>query len=94
MPLIRRTPKRGFTAPFKVRYQVVNVESLNRFQPNATVGPADLKKAGLITTETHPVKVLGTGTLSKPLTVKAHAFSASAVKRLSEAGASTERLTL
>ena len=45
MQLIRRIPKRGFNAPFKNDYQVVNVESLNRFKDNSTVGPKELKEA-------------------------------------------------
>jgi len=92
MPLIRRIPKRGFTAPFKKRFQVVNVESLNRFAKDALVGPSELKKAGLITSDKEMVKILGTGKLSKPLTIKAHKFSASATKLLAEAGAKTELL--
>lgn len=92
MPLIRRVPKRGFTAPFKKLYQVVNVESLNRFDKDAVVGPAEFKKAGLITSDKEMVKILGNGSLSKPLTVKAHKFSGSASKLLSDAGAKTEVL--
>jgi len=41
--LVRRIPKRGFNAPFSNEYQVVNVESLNRFRENSTVGPKELK---------------------------------------------------
>ena len=92
MPLIRRTPKKGFTAPFKVTFQVVNVGSLDRFEPNVVIGPLEFKKAGLISSGKKPVKVLGNGKLSKPLTVRAHRFSASAVKLLAEAGAQTEQL--
>lgn len=92
MPLIRRLPKRGFTAPFKKYFQIVNVESLNRFDVNAVIGPAELKKAGLITSDKEQVKILGNGKLSKPLTVKAHKFSQSASKLLTEAGAKIEIL--
>jgi len=92
MPLIRRVPKRGFTAPFKTTYQVINVESLNRFEAEAVVGPAEFKKAGLITSEKRPVKILGSGKLSKPLTIKAHKFSGSATKLIASIGAKTELL--
>ncbi len=94
MPLIRRIPKRGFNALFKNVYQIVNVESLNRFEANTTVGPAEFKKAGFIGSEKEPVKVLGNGKLTKPLTVRAHKFSESAKKLLETAGAKTETIKL
>lgn len=93
MPLIRRIPKRGFNAPFKNVYHVVNVESLNRFENNATVGPIDFKKAGLVGSKNRKVKILGNGKLSKILTVKAHKFSGSARKLLEAAGAKIEYIT-
>jgi large subunit ribosomal protein L15 len=92
MPLIRRVPKRGFTAPFKKYYQVINVESLNRFSADAVVGPAEFKKAGLITSDKEQVKILGNGTLKKALVIKAHKFSGSAQKLLAAAGAKVEIL--
>lgn len=92
MPLLRRIPKRGFTSPFKKIYQVVNVGSLNRFDKDAVVGPVEFKKAGLITSDQQPVKILGTGTISKPITVKAHKFSESSKKLLQGAGAKMEVL--
>lgn len=92
MPLIRRIPKRGFNAPFHKVYQVVNIDSLNRFSANAVVGPADFKKAGLVGSEKAPVKILGSGKVSKALTVKAHKFSEGAKKLLQAAGAKIEYL--
>jgi len=92
MPLIRRIPKRGFNALFKNEYQVVNVGSLNRFENNSTVGPAEFKKAGLVGSDKERVKVLGTGEFKKSLTIKAHKFSASAKKALETAGAKIEIL--
>ena len=92
MPLIRRIPKRGFNAPFHKVYQVVNIDSLNRFSANAVVGPADFKKAGLVGSEKEPVKILGSGKVSKALTVKAHKFSEGAKKLLQAAGAKIEYL--
>lgn len=93
MPLIRRIPKRGFNALFKNVYHVVNVESLNRFEKNSTVGPAEFKKAGLIGTDKERVKILGSGKLEKVLTIKAHKFSDSAKKICASAGAKIELLT-
>jgi ribosomal protein L18E len=86
MPLIRRLPKRGFNAPFKEPFQVVNVEDLNRFEKNSVISPAELKGAGFISSARLPVKILGDGQLKKELTVKAHAFSSSAVKKIESAG--------
>lgn len=90
MPLIRRMPKKGFNALFKNVNQVVNVESLNRFEANSIVGPAEFKKAGLITSDKVRVKLLGNGKLEKPMTVKVHRVSASARKLVEGAGAKLE----
>jgi len=90
MPLIRRIPKRGFNALFKNTHEVVNVGSLNRFAANSTVGPAELKKAGLIGSAYERVKILGGGKLDKALTIRAHKLSASARKQLETAGAKIE----
>ena len=92
MPLIRRIPKRGFNARFKNIYQVVNVESLNRFDKDSVVGPAEFKKAGLISSDKKRVKILGRGRLANALIIKAHKFSASAKKTLEEAGAKMENI--
>lgn len=92
MPLIRRIPKRGFNSRFKALYQIVNLESLNRFQANSVVGPAEFKKAGLVGSEKEMVKILGDGKLTKILTVKAHKFSKSALAGIEGAGAKVERL--
>lgn len=90
MPLIRRIPKRGFNALFKNTYQIVNIESLNRFESNAIVGPAEFKKAGLIGSEKERVKILGNGKLNKSLTVRAHKISEGAKKLLETAAAKIE----
>ena len=92
MQLIRRIPKRGFNALIKDTTQVVNVESLNRFENNAVVGPAELKKAGLIGSERQPVKILGNGKLAKSLIIKAHKASGSAKKLVEAAGSKIEYL--
>jgi large subunit ribosomal protein L15 len=93
MPLFRRLPKRGFSnQPFKVEYEVVNVGDLAAFEKNATVGPAELKKAGLVPRGAKLVKVLATGKIDRPLTVKAHRFSAKAKEAIAAAGGSVEEL--
>lgn len=90
MQLIRRIPKRGFGIMFKEYFQVVNIESLNRFKANSSVGPVEFKEAGLIGSTKEPIKVLGNGKIEKALTVKAHYFSESAKKLLTAAGAKIE----
>jgi len=86
MPLIRRIPKKGFTSPFKIFYEVVNIESLNRFEANSVIGPKELKNAGLIGSEMSSIKILGDGKLTKVLTVKAHKISKVAKAKIEEAG--------
>jgi len=95
LPLVRRLPKkRGFTNIFKVTYVPVNVERLHRFAPGATVSPAEMAEAGLIKSSDLAVKVLGQGDLGVALTVKAHAFSASARQKIEAAGGRAEVLAL
>jgi len=91
MPLIRRIPKRGFNnVRFGTRYIPVNLESLNAFDDGARVDEAVLRKAGLINGRGDGVKVLGTGDLTKKLTVSAHAFSASAKAKIEGKGGKCE----
>jgi large subunit ribosomal protein L15 len=92
IPLWRRLPKRGFSnAPFKKEYSVVNVATLNRFDAGATVTPEDLESLGLLKQPARSgVKVLGDGDLEKALTVRAHAFSKSAVAKIEGAGGAVE----
>jgi large subunit ribosomal protein L15 len=78
MPLAQRLPKLGgFKNPFKKVYAVVNLTKLNRFQDGATVEVADYAEAGLARAGM-PVKLLGTGTLRRRLTITAHAASETA----------------
>lgn len=86
MPLVRRLPKRGFTNIFKKAYGIINVETLERFEPGQEVTPELLLSRGLIRVQPDGVKVLGTGALTKPLTVHAHKFSQSAVAKIEAAG--------
>ncbi len=90
MPLQRRLPKRGFRNPFRREFSVVNLNRLEAaFEGGAVVDAAILAERGLVRAGL-PVKVLGQGELSKALTVKAHAFSASARERITAAGGSAE----
>ena len=92
MPLHRRLPKRGFSAPFSKSFAVVNVESLNAFAAGDTVTPESLVSRGLVHAQRDGVKILGDGELKVKLTVRAHAFSKSAEQKIAGAGGRVERL--
>jgi large subunit ribosomal protein L15 len=85
MPLVRRVPKRGFTNVFRQEYAEVNLDSLARVG-QAEVGPKEMSEAGLIKSDAARVKVLGRGDVGGALTVHAHKFSGSAVKKIEEKG--------
>ncbi len=90
MPIYRRLPKtKGFVNRNRVVFAVVNVEKLNEFRKGSTVGPDELRAAGLIKKRGR-VKVLGSGELTKELKVRAHAFSVGAVERIQAAGGTVE----
>ncbi len=91
MPLHRRVPKRGFTNIFRVEYDVVNLSDLDRFDAGDSITPEKLAQARLARGR-RPVKILGDGELTKPLTVSAHKFSASARTRIEAAGGRCEVL--
>jgi len=93
MPLHMRLPKlRGFKNPFRVEYQVVNLDRLGQLFPDGgTVGVADLVAAGAVRPGA-PVKILGSGDISVALHVSAHTFSASAKEKIAAAGGSTTEL--
>jgi len=91
MPLFRRLPKRGFSnARWAVPVTVINVEDLNRFPKDSDVGPNELRGEGLVKGQLVRLKVLGRGELKTALTVRAHAFSASAARKIVEAGGKAE----
>ncbi|MBX3025336.1 50S ribosomal protein L15 [bacterium] len=93
MPLQRRLPKRGFHNPFREAYTIVNLAKLEAtFESGAVVDPEVLAARGLVRRK-QKVKVLGQGTLSKALTVKAHAFSESAKAAIGSAGGNAEVIT-
>lgn len=98
MPLARRIPKRGFHSPFRVEYQVVNIETLAKLASdgklqNGVVTPEVLARLGVIGKATAPVKVLGNGELKTGLDVSAHAFSSSAAEKIRAAGGKTQTIS-
>jgi len=90
MPLHRRMPKRGFTNIFRKEFNIVSLERLAELG-ETTINPDVLRKAGVIKTK-HPVKILGDGQLTVPLTVSAHKFSKSAQEKITKAGGKVEVL--
>jgi large subunit ribosomal protein L15 len=91
MPLYRRVPKRGFKNPNRREAQIVNLRDL-ALVDGTEIGPAELEARGLIDSASKPVKVLGEGDVSGAITVRAHAFSASARQKIEGAGGRVEVL--
>ncbi len=93
MPLQRRLPKRGFkNAPFKVRYEVLNLDRLiTAFEGKTEILLEDIYDRGLVPFG-RLVKVLAQGDISAPLKVEAHKFSRSAVEKLQKAGGEAREL--
>jgi large subunit ribosomal protein L15 len=89
MPMYRRLPKRGFTNPFRVETQVVNLVDLKRVSA-AEVSPETLYSAGLIGKPDSPVKLLGNGDADRSYTVRGVALSASARTKIEAAGGKIE----
>ena len=90
MTLQRRIPKRGFNNIFAKQYAEVNVDKLNVFEDGTTVDVVALIEKGIIKKELDGVRILGNGELTKNLTVKAAAFTASAAKKIEAAGGKAE----
>jgi large subunit ribosomal protein L15 len=89
MPMYRRLPKRGFTNPFRIENQVVNLSDLKKVS-TGDVSPETLYSAGLIGKPDAPVKLLGTGDADRAYTVRGVAFSASARAKIEAAGGKIE----
>jgi large subunit ribosomal protein L15 len=94
MPLHMRLPKlRGFTNPFRVEYQIVNLDKLSALYPDGgEVTVEDLVAKGAVR-KRQPVKILGSGEVSVALQVTAHAFSDSARSKLEAAGGSATEVS-
>ncbi len=86
MRLIRRLPKRGFTNVSRKEYLPVNVAELDVFAVGSEVTPELMKAKGLANGVSDGIKILGNGTITKKLTVKAHKFSVEAKAKIEAAG--------
>ena len=90
MPLVRRLPKRGFNNIFAKPLTAINVAVLNRFEDGAVVDAAALIEKGILHECPYGLKVLGNGTVTAKVTVKAAAFSESAKEKIEQAGGKAE----
>lgn len=91
MPLIRRIPKFGFKNINRVEYQIVNLEKIQEFIDKGKIQTNELNpelmfEIGLVSKKNQPVKILGDGRISKPLEIKAHKFSKSAIEKIESVG--------
>ena len=85
MPLVRRTPKRGFTNIFKKEYEIVNIVDLNRFENGEVVDINTLIAKRLIRNGAKMVKILGNGELKKKLIIKVNKISKQAIEKIKAA---------
>ena len=90
MPLIRRVPKRGFTFTPKPKFEIVSLARLGVFSSGTVVTPEAMRQAKLVKKRDPRIKILGDGELKHALTVKAHAFSKSALHKIKKAGGAVE----
>jgi large subunit ribosomal protein L15 len=90
MPLVRRVPKlKGFRPPHRKVFGAVNLAALVSVE-SSTIGPEQLRATGLVRKKDGLIKVLGRGEIDRPVTVRAHAFSASARAKIEAAGGTAE----
>ncbi len=89
-PLQRRLPKRGFNNKWRREWAVIALERLNVFPDGTEVTPALLVEKGMVKNLRDGLKILGNGSLTRKLVVKAHAFSASARAKIEAAGGKAE----
>ncbi|MBD3347844.1 MAG: 50S ribosomal protein L15 [Candidatus Eisenbacteria bacterium] len=90
MPLARRLPIKGFKNPNRRAYEVINVSDLERSGLEGDVTIAVLRAAGVVTRSRKPVKLLGMGEISRPMNLRIHAVSETALKKIEAAGGSVE----
>lgn len=90
MPLYRRLPKRGFTCINSKEIVGINVDALNRYESDSVVDVTTMVETGLVSNPKDGVKILGNGELTTKLTVKANAFSKSAIEKIEAAGGKAE----
>jgi len=97
MPLQRRVPKFGFTNIFKVEYQIVNLNSLQKLSEakvikDQTLNADELKKLGLVSSTKKPIKLLGKGDLKTKVNIQVNAFSKSAQQKVEAAGGTITKI--
>lgn len=91
MPMQRRLPKRGFrNAPFSREFAIVNLEDLGKISDTDLITPDVLRERGIVKDLRDGLKILGKGEITRPITVKANAFSSGALKKIASAGGKTE----
>jgi large subunit ribosomal protein L15 len=90
MPLYRRLPKRGFTNRNSKDIVGINVDALNRFEAGTVVDVETMVANGLVSNPKDGVKILGNGDITIKLTVKANAFSKTAIEKIEAAGGKAE----
>ena len=90
LPLYRKLPKRGFKNRFAVNYAIVNLSALDKFEDGETVNLEKLMECGIVRKPLDGLKILGSGEITKKLTVEAKVFSASAKEKIEAAGGKTE----
>jgi len=90
MPLQRRLPKRGFKNHFSVEFAIINLKDLNTLEDMDIITPEALLEKGVIKNLKSGLKVLGKGEIQRPVTIKADAFSASALAKIAAAGGKAE----
>lgn len=94
MPLQRRLPKRGFHNPFREEMSVVNLGQIDALTAASEITPEVLIRHRCVSGKNRKIKILGDGSLSKPLTIRAHGFSAKAKEKIEAAGGKAELITL
>ncbi|MEC4685812.1 MAG: 50S ribosomal protein L15 [Nitrospirota bacterium] len=91
MPLQRRLPKRGFSnEPFRKEFAITNLKVLSNIEDADTITPELLLERGILKDIKDGLKILGDGELSRPLNIKAHAFSTSAMQKINASGGKAE----
>jgi len=90
MPIFRQMPKRGFKNPFRKVYGVMNLETLSALSSYKVIDIDVAKSHGLVRKRDNMLKILGTGDVTAPLTIRAHAVSAAALEKIKAAGGTVE----
>jgi large subunit ribosomal protein L15 len=94
LPLIKRLPrKRGFTNIFRTEYVAVNLARLTVFESGSEVDPEKLVDAGIVSSRRKPIKILATGGIDRPLTIRVHRFSNAARAQIEAAGGKAEEVS-